>query len=148
MCYVYAWVSAYIYLWICVQMIEEENDGVWKTRSAQGCCSLNLCGCQKKLWSEESANRAWGMSPETRIIQNPETTASRHLCGPLLKGCQGPWVCATLPLKFSHLLGLFRSRASLHHGTSSLVRCTINAFSSVWAHLTTISPGPDLVRRS
>lgn len=53
---------------VCVQMIEEQKDAVWKTGSAQSCCSLDLCGCQRKLWSEESANRAWGMSPETRII--------------------------------------------------------------------------------
>lgn len=34
--------------------------------------------CQRKLWSEESANRAWCTSPETRIIGNWETTASSH----------------------------------------------------------------------
>ena len=91
------YMSAYIYLCVRVYMMEEEKGGVWKTGLAQSCCRLNLCGCQRKLWSEESANRAWGMSPETRIIWNPETTAGRHLRGPLLKGRQRPWVHATLP---------------------------------------------------
>lgn len=140
------YVSAYVYLCVCVYMMEEEKGGVWKSSLAQSCCSLNLCGCQRKLWSEESANRAWGMSPETRIIWNPETTAGRHLCGPLLKGRQRPWVRATLPPRSSHLLGLFRSRAQLHHGTSSHVRCAINACSNVWAHLTAVSPGRAIMR--
>lgn len=56
-----------------------------KLASLRAACCLNLHGCQRKLWSEESANRAWGMSPETRIIWNPETTAGSHLRGPVLK---------------------------------------------------------------
>ncbi len=98
------WVCVCIRLFVrmCVYMMEEEKGGVWKTSLAQSCCSLNLCSCQRKLWSEESANRAWGMSPETRIIWNPETTAGRHLRGPLLKGRQRPWVRATLPPGSSH----------------------------------------------
>lgn len=51
-------VSAYVYLYVCVYMMEEEKGAMWKTSLAQSCCSLNLCGCQRKLWSEESANRA------------------------------------------------------------------------------------------
>lgn len=44
---------------VYVYMVEEEEKGsVWKTSLAQSCCSLNLHGCQRKLWSEESANRA------------------------------------------------------------------------------------------
>lgn len=76
-----------VYLCVCVM-------GVWRRRRKVACgklaslraaCCLNLHGCQRKLWSEESANRAWGMSPETRIIWNPETTAGSHLRGPVLK---------------------------------------------------------------
>lgn len=56
-----------------------------KLASLRAPCCLNLRGCQRKLWSEESANRAWGMSPETRIIWNPKTTVGSHLRGPVLK---------------------------------------------------------------
>lgn len=87
--YVRECAPGHIYLCVCVwvrwRRRRRRKVACGKLASLRAACCLNLRGCQRKLWSEESANRAWGMSPETRIIWNPETTAGSHLRGPVLK---------------------------------------------------------------
>lgn len=78
-------------VWVCMCVYV-----CWKATRLERSSSAPYT-CQRKLWSEEAANRAWCTSPETKIIGNRETTAGRHLPGSAIKVFQSLLGSAPLP---------------------------------------------------
>lgn len=135
--------SAYVYLCVCAHV----TGGGWrkvpcgKTSPAQSRCSLNRCGCQRKLWSEESANRAWGMSPETRIIWNPRNHSRQASQCPYIKVPPGPGCVSPShrgpPISWAPSVCV----PSCTMGYLIALDALLMPVLSVWAHFTTASPG-------